>query len=158
MQGPDWYRRWRREALEELQEKAARLSAEFGLGHWPRYDYDLDAGLLTFSEAGVAKVVAEIQIAGTTSAKAGDWLWAWANDHWPPERVQHAQQVRAFGEQHRIGELVSAVVTDGGDLNALGWTLTAVAARVTGALGAYRPPGAGDGALYLLCTGMAWTS
>jgi hypothetical protein len=46
----------------------------FPLGHWARYDYDLTAGKLLFSQEGKVAVVAEIQIAGSTSAMAGNWL------------------------------------------------------------------------------------
>jgi len=153
---PDWYRGWRHDAVHQLQEKNRRLEAEFRIGAWPRYDYDLDAGTLIFSESGVAKVVAEIQVVGTTSAKAGNWLWAWGNAHWPADRIADAEQVRAFGETHGIGELVSNYVTDE-DLNALGWELTAVAIRVTDALGAYRPP-SDTGALFLLYRTVTWAN
>jgi hypothetical protein len=156
MSDPDWYREWRHDAVHELQAKIERLKVEFRLGTWSRYDYDADAGTLIFSEAGVAKVVAEIQIVGTTSTKAGNWLWAWANCHWPAERVVEAKRVRAFGQTHGIEELVSEYVTDD-DLNSLGWELTAVAARVTDAPGAYRPP-SDSGALFLLYKTIAWAS
>ncbi|CCV07057.1 hypothetical protein MESS2_450071 [Mesorhizobium metallidurans STM 2683] len=39
-----------------------------------RYDYDLKTGKLLFSEGSIVKVVAEIQIAGSTSVKASNWL------------------------------------------------------------------------------------
>jgi hypothetical protein len=156
MDHPDWYPDWRHEAVHELQEKNARLKAQFRLGDWPRYDYDVDAGTLIFSEDGAAKVIAEIQIVGTTSETAGDWLWAWANSHWPAERVADSERVRAFGEEHGICELTHEGIEDE-NLNALGWELTAVMARVTEALGAYRPPG-DDGALFLTYRTIAWAS
>lgn len=80
---PDWYPAWRDEAFEQLTAKNARLEKEFRLGHWPRYDYDLTTGRLLFSDQGAVKVVAEIQVAGSTSAKAGNWLWAWSNSNLP---------------------------------------------------------------------------
>jgi hypothetical protein len=157
MGNPRWYRSWRHDAVHQLQEKNAQLASKFGLGTWPRYDYDIDAGTLTFSDQGVAKVVAQIQIIGTTSIKAGNWLWAWGNEHWPAERVTDSKIVRAFGEERRITELISDYVT-GDNLNALGWELTAVAARVTDALGAYRPPRDDDGGLYLTYESIAWVA
>lgn len=154
MNHPDWYPEWRHEAVHQLQDKVADLRASFRLDAWPRFHYDLDAGLLTFSENGVVKVVAEIQIAGTTSLAGGDWLWAWANSHWPAERVVDAELARAFGEEHGICELSHESVRDE-NLNALGWELTAVTARLVDALGAYRPPDE-DGGLYLLYKSMSW--
>jgi hypothetical protein len=153
---PDWYPEWRHEAVHQLQDKNATLSEQFNLGSWPRYDYDVDAGTLTFSEGGVVRVIAEIQIAGTTSTKARNWLWAWANSHWPAECVTASQQVKAFGEEHGICELTHEYVDDN-EINHLGWELTAVTARVTGALGAYRPPDE-NGALFLVYKTIAWAS
>jgi hypothetical protein len=151
---PDLYLPWRHDAVHQLQDKNARLESEFRIGKWARYDYDVDAGTLIFSDQGVAKVIAEIQIVGTTSAKAGNWLWAWANDHWPVERTLDAERGRAFGEEHGICELTHAYVEDD-NLNNLGWELTAVMARVTDALGAYRPPD-DNGALFLSYKSVAW--
>jgi hypothetical protein len=153
----DWYPEWRHDAFHQLQGKNARLSDEFKLGTWPRYDYDLEAGTLVFSEAGVIKVVAEIQVSGSTSAKAGNWLWAWANAHWPSALVTDAALVRAFGEQHDIEELKQDFVIDD-DLNFLGWELTAAMVRICDALGAYRSPREEGGGLFLVYTSMRWAS
>jgi len=157
MNHPDWYPSWRRQAFHLLQEKNARLKSEFGLGGWPRFDYDVDAGTLMFSDERERRVVAEAQIVGTTSLRSGDWLWAWANSDWPQSRTAGARAVREFGERHGVGELICGSLEDE-NLNALGWGLTAVAARVTGALGAYRPPREEDGGLFLLCTRIDWAS
>lgn len=154
---PEWYSDWRHDAVHQLQEKNARLTAEFRLNDWPRYDYEVDAGTLIFSDAGVPKVIAEIQIAGTTSVNAGDWLWAWANTHWPRARVTDSALAKAYGEEHGICELTHESV-DSEDLNALGWALTAVMARITGALGAYRPPRDEGGGLYLIYRNIAWAN
>ena len=149
MSEPEWYANWRHEAVHELQEKNERLIEDYRLGSWPRYDYDLDSSMLTFSEEGRAKVVAEIQVVGTTSANAGNWLWAWDNAHWPADTIVDAQKVRDFGEQNGISELTDSYVEDD-DLNARGWELTAVAARVCNAVGAYRPPRDEGGGFFLL--------
>lgn len=50
MKHPDWYPDWRHDAVHQLQDKNARLKAEFWLEDWPRYDYDVDAGTLIFSD------------------------------------------------------------------------------------------------------------
>lgn len=157
MEHPDWYLDWRHDAFHELQDKNARLKAEYRLGEWPRFDYDVGTGKLVFSQDGTPKVIAEIQIAGTTSLNGGDWLWAWANDHWPADRVVDSQLVREFGEEHGICELMHDYV-GAEDLNALGWELTAVMARVTNALGAYRPPRDQDGGLFLVYRSIGWAS
>lgn len=158
MFAPDWYREWRHEAVHQLETKNARLEADYQLSRWPRFDYDVEAQTLTFSENGVPRVIATIQVVGSTSAKADNWMWAWANGHLPDECALDAERVRTFGEQERISELTNALVpNDAGDLNGLGWTMSAVLVRVVDAIGAYRPPRSEGGGLYLAYKTMSWT-
>ena len=156
MKYPHWFPDWRHDAVHQLQDKNARLTAEFRLNGWPHYDYDFDAGTLIFSEHGVPKVIAEIQIAGSSSSRAGNWLWAWANANLPPKLVTNSRLVRAFGEEHGISDLTGELVEQDDDLNALGWELTSIMVRLTNALGAYRPPRDEGGGLYLTYKSMTW--
>lgn len=124
------------------------LRRDCGISDWPRWDYDADAGTLTFSKDGAAKVIADIQIVGTTGSK--DWLWALRNSHWPDEVVLDMEGVWQFGPDHKIEELTTDYLEDD-DLNNLGWEMTAVAVRVLNAVGAYRPqPDGKPGTLFLL--------
>ncbi len=157
MEQPDWYPDWRHDAFHELQEKNARLNAEFRIREWPLYDCDLDAGTLTLSKDGLAKVIAEIQMVGSTSEKAGNWLWGWGNSHWPEDIIVDAEKVRRFGEEHGICELTHRFL-ESDSLNDLGWELAGVAARVTGAVGAYRPPRDDGGGLFLIYRSIGWAS
>jgi hypothetical protein len=156
---PDWYPAWRDEAFEQLTAKNARLAKDFRLGSWSRYDYDLTAGKLLFSDQSGVKVVSQIQIAGSTSAKAGNWLWAWANSNLPGDLLGDAKLVRSFGEEKGVDDLSRAYVDDmSGDLEALGWELTAAMVRVCNALGAYRSPRGEGGALYLVFKTIGWAN
>ncbi|MBZ9819805.1 DUF6882 domain-containing protein [Mesorhizobium sp. CA4] len=156
---PDWYPAWRDEAFEQLTAKNARLAKDFRLGSWSRYDYDLTAGKLVFSDQSGVKVVSEIQTADSTSGKAGNWLWAWANSNLPGDLLSDAKLVRSFGEEKGVDDLAQAYVDDtGGDLEALGWELTAAMVRVCNALGAYRSPRGEGGALYLVFKTIRWAN
>lgn len=156
---PVSYAAWREEAFEQLDAKNGRLQTDFRLGSWPRYDYDLPTGRLLFSEEGVVKVIAEIQIAGSTSAQASNWLWAWANSNLPGELLKDAKLVRSFGEANKINELAQAYVIDtDNDLEALGWDLTGAMVRICNALGAYRSPRGEGGGLYLTIKTINWAS
>ncbi|MBZ9847650.1 hypothetical protein LB565_06565 [Mesorhizobium sp. CA14] len=156
---PDWYPAWRDEAFQQLTAKNARLAKDFRLGSWSRYNYDLTAGKLVFSDQSGVKVVSEIQIAGSTSAKAGNWLWAWANSNLPGDLLGDAKLVRSFGEEKGVDDLAQAYVDDtGGDLEAFGWELTAAMVRVCNALGAYRSPRGEGGALYLVFKTIRWAN
>lgn len=134
-----------------------RLQDDFRLGSWSRYDYDLKAGKLVFSDEGIVKVVSEIQIAGSTSAKAGNWLWAWANSNWPVELITDSRLARSFGEKHSIGELSQDYVK-GNDLNLLGWELTSAVTRICSGQGAYRSPPDDGVSLYLIFKTINWAS
>ena len=154
---PDWYPAWRDEALQQLNAKNDRLQKEFRLGSWSRYDYDMTTGKLLFSKDGAIKVIAEIQIAGSTSARADNWLWAWANSNLPDELLCDSKLARSFGEKNSIDELAQAYVTDtNDDLEALGWELTGATVRICDSLGAYRSPRGEGGALYLIVKNVSW--
>ncbi len=145
---PEWYSSWRHEAIHELIDKNAQLSSEFNLGYWEQYDYDLNSGTLVFSHEGKPRVVATIQLVGTTSTKSSNWLWSWGNDWWPNAVTVDALATRQFGQQYGIYELITDYLTDESPVN-LGWELTSVTARIVKAKGAYRPPGE-NGDLFLI--------
>lgn len=136
MTDPDWYPAWRAEALDELSAKCEAMARDFRIAEWDRYDYDFDAGTLTFSLGDTPKVQAEVQIVGTASLAAGSWMWAWANETAPDALVEDALAAQRFGQENGIEELRVPVV-ESDDLIALGWALTAATARLSGALGAY---------------------
>jgi hypothetical protein len=71
-----------------------------------------------FSQDAAVKVFAGIQIAGSTSLKASNWLRAWANSNLPSEFLSDAKQVRSFGQMNGNGELIQPYVTDAGKLTA----------------------------------------
>ncbi|MGJ4855527.1 DUF6882 domain-containing protein [Labrys sp. La1] len=154
MTQPDWYPDWLHEAVHELQAKNDRLEAEFTIGHWESWFYDLEQGTIIFSQGGEPKFIAQIQVIGSTSNKAKNWLWAWGNSSIPEAMTVDARQAQAFGEEHGIEDLTHSYVNDD-DFEALGWELTAVAARLADALGAYRPSDE-KGAIYLLYNDIRW--
>ena len=154
MDAPDWYDAWCEEAFDAFTTKQKQLTEAYRLGEWLRYDYDANAGVLTFSDQDGPRVVADIQIVGTTGED--DWLWGWANAHWPAPSVEAMDRVRAFGAEHGIEELTTDYL-ESDDLEGLGWMLTAIAARILDAEGAYRAP-AGTGALYLVLRSIKFVS
>ena len=118
---------------------------EFHIPSWPRWDYSLKRGTLTFSENGVPKALASIQVIGTTSVAEGTWMWGWANKSLPSKVTKAVEMVREFGHAGNITELTNAILPDN---EHLGWGMTAVAAKLLGAKGAYRCPDE-DGFIYM---------
>ena len=131
-----------------------KCDEEFRVGSWPRWGYDLDRAILMFTERGVPKVIASIQVAGTTSKGAGTWMWGWANDSLPPQSTATMAKVKAFGEREKIRQLIEAEAPDD---EHLGWEMTAVAAQILGAKGAYCCP-SGDGYVYVVYTDIRFAS
>ena len=133
------------ESLEYLRAQQDRLRRDFDLSLWQRYDYDQEAGTISFSTDGVIGVVADIHVVGSTSKRGGTWLWSWANPS-VLEKVKHCMpRVRDFGTERGFTKLTEAKwVGDEYD----GWEMTAIAAKILDAEGAYRSPGDG-GALFM---------
>ena len=129
---------YRHEAVHELMRLNELCEQEFHISSWPRWDYEFERGTLTFSQDGVPKVLTPIHVIGTTSVSGETWMWGWANESLPATVVEAVAKVRAFGEAENIAELKEAELPDD---EYLGWGITAVAAKVLGAKGAYRCPG-----------------
>jgi hypothetical protein len=144
----DEFDQFRHDAVHALMDLCEVCRRRYRMGTWPRFDYDLDAGTLTFSEAGVPSVIANIQVVGTTSDKTHTWLWAWANASLPPNVTERVRQVQQFGMSEGLDQLTEPKLPDG---EFLGWEQTAVMARIVGAQGGYRCPSS-NGFIYFILT------
>jgi hypothetical protein len=133
-------------ATEYLQARQDWLRDEFGLGEWPRWDYDQPTATLRFSADGKTGVVADMQVVGSTSTSSGTWLWSWANDSILAPAMGDMERVRAYGEAHGFDKLVQAKWP--GD-ESDGWEMTAAAAYILQAEGGYRAPHE-RGALFMI--------
>lgn len=146
------YQDFKHKAVHNLIALNKQCQGKFGIGKWERWDYDLDAGTLVFSEAGAPKVVAEVQAVGTTSARSKTWLWSWANKSLTATVTNQMAKVRQFGIENAIQQLTEPSLPDD---EYLGWGLTAVTAALIGAKGAYRCPSNDGGYLYLVYVDVA---
>lgn len=151
---PQEYSDFRHSAVHELMALNERCKEEFRISTWPRWDYDLERNTLIFSEDGVVKVVASIQVIGTTSRSAGTWMWGWANESLPAISTREVARVREFGGTEDIAQLTKSELPDD---EHLGWEMTAIAAKLLGAKGAYRCPG-DNGFLYLVYSSIGFAS
>jgi hypothetical protein len=151
---PEQFSKFRHEAVHELMRLNELCEQEFRISSWARWDYDLERGTLTFSQDGEPRLVASIQVIGTTSISGQTWMWGWANESLPASVRKSVAKVRAFGESERINELTAAELPDD---EYLGWAMTAVAAKVLGAKGAYRCPGK-NGFVYVVYLSISFAS
>jgi hypothetical protein len=141
-----------RDAMSYLKAKQAALTAEFRLGEYERYDWYQETGQLVFSQRGEARVTAGIQFVGSVSSVSDTWLWAWANQSYLDNVRADVRRVRAYGEDHRFLRLASARWKAD---EANGWEMTAVAALLLQAQGAYRSPSE-RGATFMVLTDVRW--
>lgn len=129
-----------------LQRQREQNEKDFALASFKRFDWHPWRGELVFSEGGIPRVVARIQVAGTWAAKAGTWTWAWANQALLPAVKQSVLRVRDFGEQRGVLALIqprwAATESDA-------WQMTAIVGKMTDAKGAFKVPTA-DGAVFLV--------
>lgn len=140
------YHKFRHDSIHELRALNDACERNFAISAWPRWDYELDDGVLVFSENDVPKVIADIQVVGTTANESNTWMWGWANDSLPPRAVSRMGAIREFGIAESIPQLTTDLLPND---EYLGWELTAVTARLLGAKGAYRCSDE-DGFLYLV--------
>lgn len=151
---PEQFSAYRHEAVHELMRLNEECEETFQVSSWPRWDYDLEAGTLTFSENGTPKVIASIQVVGTTSTLDGTWLWGWANENLPKKVITAVADVKTFAELESITELTHESLPD--DVY-VGWEMTAIAARVLGSKGAYRCP-EDNGFVYVVYSSLRFAS
>lgn len=144
------YEIFAREATDYLKARIEHAKAQFGIGSLARYEYDLYRGEIWWSEVGAPKVRGRVTVVGTISTKSNTWLWAWANPHFQDVNLGDIDQVRALGEAEGITKLTEEKwAADEVD----GWEMSAIAARLLEAQGAYRSPGE-NGFLFMLYDGL----
>ena len=121
---PDQFQHFAHNAVHDLQRLNATGEEEFHLSYWPRWDYDSEAGTWTLPKDGLPKVIASIQVLGSTSVASGTWLWSWANETMPKGVTGRMKAVQAFGQAENLELLTQASAPDN---ETLGWKLTAIA-------------------------------
>jgi hypothetical protein len=118
--------------FERLQEG---MKAKWKIGQYEHFDWDQQTGRIAFSSNGKVAVLAEIQFAGTFSKKSETWFWAWANSSIEERLRRESAAVAKFGRKEGFPSLVwEKWAADEEEA----WRMTAVAARILGAEGAYR--------------------
>jgi len=140
------YEVFAREATDYLKARIEHAKAKFGIGSFPRYEYDLFRGEIWWSEVGAPKVRGRVTVVGTISTKSNTWLWSWANPHFQDVILGDIDKVRALGEAEGITKLTEEK-WEADEVD--GWEMTAIAARLLEAQGAYRSPGE-NGFLFML--------
>ena len=135
------------EASDALTRKQQSLWSRYKLDECDRWDWDRDTGNLVFSQDGQARITADICFTGSDSDANGSWLWAWGNSSFSEGERAALAPVRDLGRELGLLKLAGAYwhTSDADD----GWLMTAFAAKVLDAIGAYRTP-TDHGHLYMV--------
>jgi hypothetical protein len=104
-----------------------------------------DAGTIVFAAPNGVRAQAPVQIIGSYDAQDGSWMWAWDNSSIRAPLVEHAGQVRAYGQQHGFARLTTPSFQCTEESC---WELVALAFLLCKANGAYRGP-AGVGRVFM---------
>ncbi len=140
------------ESVAYLNAAQERFMKEFNVGRHQRWDWYQETGKLIFSNHGVPTVEADVDFVGSLSSRSDTWMWAWANTSFTDGVKQRSREIREFGEAHDFLPLASALWP--GDQQD-GWDMTAVMAKLLGAIGAYRTP-SDSGFVYMVVRAARW--
>jgi hypothetical protein len=123
------------QALAQLQAQTASHSASWGLGSEAQWNLDMATGTLRFTFADGRVLNAPVQVIGTYNTKDGSFLWGWDHPSVPLSLRRAAQRVHDYGLAHGIERFTERSLECTQDQ---AWELTAAAAQLDGAAGAYR--------------------
>lgn len=127
----------------ELMEKNNRFREQYG--QFARWDWDPESATLTFTDPKKPTLRIAVSVVGTTEGNS--WEWTWANRNFEPHTKVDIDKVRAFGEVNGIEKLTTAFLEAD---EYTGWEMTAAAAHILDAPGAYRFPRDEGGHCYLI--------
>jgi len=146
------YEKFRDEACEKFLAQSKKINEEFKLGGYSRWDFRQDTGQIIFSDNGVPKVIATVQIAGSWSNISNTWMWSWNNKSIEDPVKKDLETVRKFGQERKYDELINAQWKSDAEY---AWTITAVAGHILKAKTAYRGD-SGSGYAYFLVFDLKW--
>jgi hypothetical protein len=131
-------------SYQYLNEQQAICDSIYKIGKYEHWFYDQFTGKLTFNDFGVNKIEIDFEEVGSLSFISNTWLWAWANPHVEEKVKSKINMVRDFGIKRSFQKLKTEKwKADEYD----GWEMTAIAAYLMKAKGAYRVPSS-DSSLY----------
>lgn len=139
-------------SFEYLQNIQDSFMENYHIGNHERWDWNQDTGKLIFSHDGAPVLECEIDFVGSTSSTSGTWMWAWANESFVENVKSRSREIRKLGDNNQFLKMACGLwVADEVD----GWEMTAIMAKLTGAIGAYRAPH-DNGFVYMVVNKASW--
>lgn len=136
------------ECVSELKILQEKFQRDYNLTWYENWFYDQGTALLTFS-TGETKLHFSYFEVGTFSEKSKTWKWAWDNEHILDNVKETSKLVRAFGEKSNFPKLTQGLFASD-EFEA--WEFTAIAIKLAGGIGTYRPVSDGHLKSFLVLT------
>lgn len=124
-------------SYDYLNAQQDSCKTKYDLGSYERWDYNQETGLIEFSDNGIIKIRIKYEEVGSISTTSNTWLWAWGNESLLPQVKSEIGKLKEFGIQNKYRQLVKPK-WNGDEYD--GWAMTAIAAKIMKAKGAYRIP------------------
>jgi len=126
-----------KKAYEYLFQRQDECDSLYHLNQYEHWYYDQTIGKITFSDHDTIKLVIDYEEVGSVSLKSNTWLWSWRNSSIEPTVKSEIVEVLEYGNYRGFTKLTNpkwkADMYDG-------WEMTAIAAYLLKAKGAYRAP------------------
>jgi len=132
--------------VADLERRNAALEERFSIGHYERYDVDVEKQTIVFSSGGQPRVVARATLIGTWAKGSRTFGWGGSNRHLPEAvRKVSAELIDGILERDMCELSTPVFATD----EATSWALAALVCQKAGGDGVYRSPYEG-GVVFLL--------
>ena len=126
-----------RKAYTYLDSQQDACRSIYRINQYQNWYYDQYTGKLTFSDSSVTKLIIDYEEVGSLSFRSNTWLWAWNNPYLEEKVKSQIGKVKTYGVRRGFEKLIkSEWKADEYD----GWEMTAIAAYLMKAKGAYRVP------------------
>lgn len=118
---------------------ADRIPAEeYDINSYEHWYYDHGIGAFHFKSDDGRNLYFKYVDVGSFSTKLNTWMWSWDNKSTPKHVAKGLEKVKSYGEENNFKDLSQGLLENGDEYT--GWALTAVAAKLLNAIGAYRIP------------------
>lgn len=129
------YEEFRHTCVHESIDCNARLNETYKLGTWPRWDYQMDDATLIFSKDGEARVICDVEVAGSTEGNT--WEWSWGNATMPQSCRSRMCAIHELGTEKNWTRLNTLFLPND---EYVGWECAGIANHLLGGIGVYRCP------------------
>lgn len=126
------------DSLAYMDRTIRECNREWDFQSYGQWSVSLDRRVLTFYDGPKPPIDCDIQVVGNYMTNRNTWRWSWDNPSIESALRSELDKVRAFGEAHGIRE-----ITLGGweaEDEQAAWAMTALAAKLVGAMSVYRAP------------------